>query len=184
MGSQWSESSNSLAPTSHHRPPSPSATFNLTPTPFSSSIHGGSADSSDCCATGLLSSPKFRGPSCASGHSTSWPSWLCFGAQRSFSRQTSAHAGHTHLCNAQNLVFWLCLGAHRKLARLARERFLDCAPIHSAKMASWSGLARIKTGTRTSRWKWAKPYPDDYHCFIAAPRMFSIGVPIWTVTTN
>ena len=94
---------------------------------------------------------NFAGQACASGHSTSWPSWLCFGAQRSFSRQTCALSGHTHLCNVQNLVFGLCLGAHRKLARLARERFLDCAPIHSAKMASWSGLARIKTGTRT---KW------------------------------
>ena len=144
LGSQWSESSNSLASISHHRPPSPSATFNLTPTPFSSSIHGGSSDSSDFCATGLLSSPKFRGPSCASGHSTSWPSWLCFGAQRSFSMQTSAHSGHTHLCNVQNLVFGLCLGAHRKLARLARERFLDRALIHSTKMASWPGWPELK----------------------------------------
>ena len=149
MGSQWSKSSNSFASISHYRPPSPSATFNLTPTPFSSSIHGGSADSSDCCATGLLSSPKFRGPSCASGHSTSWPSWLCFGAQRSFSRKTSAHAGHTHLCNAQNLVFWLCLGAHRKLARLARERFLTVPSYIQQKWPVGPGWPELKLGLVT-----------------------------------
>ena len=152
MRNWWQERSNSLPPTSHHQPPNPIPTFTLKPTPVSTSIHGGSSASLHLCAKGLLSSPKFRGVSCASGQSTSWPSWLCFGAQRFFSKQTSAHAGHTHLCNAQNLVFWLCLGEHRKLARLARERFLECALIHSAKMASWPRLARIKTGTRRAKY--------------------------------
>ena len=96
----------------------------------------------------LLSSLKFRGPTCASGHSASLASWLCFEAQRSFSIQTSARSGHTHFYNVQKLVFWLCLETYCKLARLAREGFLGCALIHWAKMAGWPGLARIKTMTR------------------------------------
>ena len=138
-----------------HWLPTLTATPTPIPTPFSTSVHGGSAASSRSCATVLLSSSKMRGPIGASRHTL----------VRKISRANLCLEAHAQSCAGQPVprgTRWssnfagqsvprgtrlkisranACLEAHARFwhGKLSRERFLVCALVHSAKTRGWPG---------------------------------------------
>ena len=155
LGGRWWEVGAGEFELSLHWRPNLAATTTPILNPFSTSVHGGCAASSCCCAKGVLSSPKFRGPICASMHTLVREICGPICASRhtpKISRASlclEAHAGplisRAKLClevHASKFRGPSCSSRHTlvfgttKLAWLVWERF---ALIHSAKMARWHG---------------------------------------------
>ena len=91
-------------------------------------------------------SAKFRGPSCASRHTHDISR-----AKRTLILQISKkHAMPRG--TRQKFRGPSCASRHTQLARLARGRFFDCAPIHSAKMVGWPGWSRSADGRTGPSW--------------------------------